>query len=134
MVWHDEQGLPTMTGPVEAARLSRINFSAGWPAWSLRGRAKRSSSAPDRAVCQTGSATYRGAMAVFGFDELRVSTRGLRFAAVCLRLSSHAKGMATLSSRPDLNLSQSPRRSIPCAHCGRQASEFLRPRGDRLGD
>jgi exopolyphosphatase/guanosine-5'-triphosphate,3'-diphosphate pyrophosphatase len=33
-------------------------------------------------VILTGSAIYEGIMAEFGFNELRVSTRGLRFAAV----------------------------------------------------
>lgn len=71
---------------IEAARLSRAQLRR-WVErlWSLplAERKRITGLPPERAdVILTGAATYAAAMEMFGFDTLRVSTRGLRFAAV----------------------------------------------------
>lgn len=71
---------------IEAARLNRAQLRQ-WVErlWSLplADRKRIPGLPPERAdVILTGAAIYAAAMEVFGFDELRVSTRGLRFAAV----------------------------------------------------
>ena len=71
---------------IEAARLSRAQLGS-WVErlWSLplAERKRIPGLPPERAdVILTGAATYAAAMEAFGFGELRVSTRGLRFAAV----------------------------------------------------
>jgi len=71
---------------IEATRLSldRVRWHLG-RLWSLplTERQKITGLPPKRAdVILTGAAIYEAVMAQFGFGELRVSTRGLRFAAV----------------------------------------------------
>jgi exopolyphosphatase/guanosine-5'-triphosphate,3'-diphosphate pyrophosphatase len=73
-------------GKIEATRLSleRVRWHVEH-LWSLpfAERQKIIGLPPKRAdVILTGAAIYEAVMEVFGFGELRVSTRGLRFAAV----------------------------------------------------
>lgn len=71
---------------IEAARLSRVALRRRTERlWSLTlaERRKIVGLPPERAdVILTGAAIYAAVMEVFDFAELRVSTRGLRFAAV----------------------------------------------------
>ena len=80
---------------IEAARLTREQIVAHvTQLWSLplEERKKIIGLPPNRAdVILTGAAIYEAVMEKFGFEELRVSTRGLRFGAVMAR---------ALASRP----------------------------------
>jgi exopolyphosphatase/guanosine-5'-triphosphate,3'-diphosphate pyrophosphatase len=71
---------------IEAAHISRERLTArAKRLWSvpLSERQKIAGLPPKRAdVILTGAVIYEAVMQQFGFDELRVSTRGLRFAAV----------------------------------------------------
>jgi exopolyphosphatase/guanosine-5'-triphosphate,3'-diphosphate pyrophosphatase len=82
-----EAGLTTLDRErLEATRLDRQRLQ--WHVerlWGLplEARRKLPGLPPNRAdVILTGAAIYEAVMWAFGFDELRVTTRGLRFAAV----------------------------------------------------